>query len=278
MPVAMRGGGSKAKQSLLTWRLSLLRQQKSERSADSRCGVQKARLLFMRVNQPYGCFPYLHLIFVSPASEGERDEWSTAIRNAKAALLASLNVTHPNSTLSSSTSTNHLRKTLQALPHLPEDEQNRPRRGKVEHFVPAVWIPDGKTESCMRCGRPFGWRRRRHHCRLCGRCVCASCSGSVCWFQRVITGPTNITLRRSFTYVTQILKDLENLRALAMPAMKRFSRLSRPLGPPICLPRLELSHCQTFLPGSRRRLLRSLAHLHCSWPSTQVVRIVSSRA
>lgn len=122
--------------------------------------------------------------FVFSASEGERDEWSTAIRNTKAALLASLNVTRPNSTLSSSTSTNHLRRTLQALPHLPEDEQNRPRRGKVEHFVPAVWIPDGKSECCMRCGRPFGWRRRRHHCRLCGRCVCANCSGSVSWLQQ----------------------------------------------------------------------------------------------
>ncbi|KAI0271436.1 hypothetical protein BC834DRAFT_859463 [Gloeopeniophorella convolvens] len=115
---------------------------------------------------------------VYAASEDERDEWSTAIRNAKASLLASLNVTHPNSTLSSSASTNHLRRTLQALPHLPEDAEYLPKRGKVEHFVPAVWIPDGKTESCMRCGRTFGWRRRRHHCRLCGRCVCAGCSGS----------------------------------------------------------------------------------------------------
>ena len=130
------------------------------------------------VKSPFFAF----ILFVFPASEVERDEWSTAIRNAKAALLASLNVTHPNSTLSSSASTNHLRRTLQALPHLPEDAQNRPRRGRVEHFVPAVWIPDGKTECCMRCGRPFGWRRRRHHCRLCGRCVCASCSGSVCCF------------------------------------------------------------------------------------------------
>ncbi|KAI0307666.1 hypothetical protein B0F90DRAFT_1675982 [Multifurca ochricompacta] len=115
---------------------------------------------------------------VYAASESERDEWSTAIRNAKAALLASLNVTHPDSTLSSSASTNHLRRTLQALPHLPDDVRNQLRRGRVEHFVPAVWIPDGKTESCMRCGRPFSWRRRRHHCRLCGRCVCANCSGS----------------------------------------------------------------------------------------------------
>lgn len=113
------------------------------------------------------------------ASEEERDVWATAIRNAKASLLVSLNVTHPNSTLTSSASTTHLRQTLQALPHLPEEGGTKPKRGKVEHFVPAIWIPDGKTENCMRCAKSFGWRRRRHHCRLCGRLVCASCSGSV---------------------------------------------------------------------------------------------------
>lgn len=109
----------------------------------------------------------------------ERDEWSTAIRNTKATLLMAMNATHPNSTLTSSASTAHLRRTLQALPYAPSEEPSRPKRGKVEHFVPAIWIPDGKTESCMRCGRTFGWRRRRHHCRLCGRCVCSSCSGKV---------------------------------------------------------------------------------------------------
>ncbi|KAI1790987.1 hypothetical protein LXA43DRAFT_458642 [Ganoderma leucocontextum] len=108
--------------------------------------------------------------------EDERDEWVAAIRNAKSSLLVSLSVMQLNSTLTSSSSTNHLRRTLQALPYAPEDS-SKPKRGKVEHFVPAVWVPDGKAESCMRCGRTFGWRRRRHHCRLCGRCVCGSCSG-----------------------------------------------------------------------------------------------------
>ncbi|KAI0370022.1 hypothetical protein BV20DRAFT_967006 [Pilatotrama ljubarskyi] len=112
---------------------------------------------------------------VYAATDEERDEWITAIRNAKSSLLVSLSVMQLNSTLTSSASTNHLRRTLQALPYAPEDS-TKPRRGKVEHFVPAIWVPDGKTESCMRCGRTFGWRRRRHHCRLCGRCVCGSCS------------------------------------------------------------------------------------------------------
>ncbi|KIY44979.1 hypothetical protein FISHEDRAFT_67225 [Fistulina hepatica ATCC 64428] len=127
-------------------------------------------------------------------NERERDEWAAEIRQAKAQLLASLAVTHLNSTLTSSSSTNHLRRTLEALPYHPSDERlsgaspdskglrierqtgSAERRGKVDHWVPAIWIPDEKTEGCMRCGRPFGWRRRRHHCRLCGRCVCSICS------------------------------------------------------------------------------------------------------
>ncbi|TCD62196.1 hypothetical protein EIP91_007229 [Steccherinum ochraceum] len=110
------------------------------------------------------------------SNEEERDQWRDCIRDAKSSLLVSLNATNPNSTLTSSTSTQHLRQTLQALPYSPEEEEYKPKRGRVEHFVPAIWIPDGRTESCMRCGRTFGWRRRRHHCRLCGRCICATCS------------------------------------------------------------------------------------------------------
>lgn len=112
-------------------------------------------------------------------TEQDRNEWVSAIRAAKASLLVSLNVMHPNSTLASSSSTNHLRRSLQALPYLPDKDEVLPRRGKVDHFVPAIWVPDGKTETCMRCSRSFGWRRRRHHCRLCGRCVCGRCSEMV---------------------------------------------------------------------------------------------------
>ena len=132
-------------------------------------------------------------------TDEERDDWGSEIRQAKAQLLVSLNITNPNSTLTSSTSTNHVRRSLQALPFPLTDDRlgtvrasgdsshkgkkakdnKKERRGRVEHWVPAIWIPDGKTDGCMRCGKMFGWRRRRHHCRLCGRCVCAACSGRV---------------------------------------------------------------------------------------------------
>lgn len=113
-----------------------------------------------------------------PETEKERDEWVEAIRNAKLSLMISLNLMHQNSTLTSSEATTHLRRALQALPDTSKDEPNR-RRGHVDHFLPAVWVPDSKTDNCMRCSSGFGWRRRRHHCRLCGRCVCSSCSGKV---------------------------------------------------------------------------------------------------
>lgn len=135
---------------------------------------------------------------------------------------------NPNSTLTSSSSTNHLRRALQALPYLPNEEETRPKRGKVEHFVPAIWIPDGKTDSCMRCGRTFGWRRRRHHCRLCGRCVCAGCSGKVsplCIYLRFMNVELIIAcdiFRRS-SYMIPTRRILTNRQGLAKHAMTPFS-------------------------------------------------------
>ncbi|KAG5642916.1 hypothetical protein DXG03_001887 [Asterophora parasitica] len=57
------------------------------------------------------------------STEDERDEWCSTIRQAKAQLLVSLNITHPNSTLTSSSSTHHLRRSLQALPFPPSDDR-----------------------------------------------------------------------------------------------------------------------------------------------------------
>lgn len=146
------------------------------------------------------------------ATEEERDEWSIAIRHAKLSLLISLNAMHPNSTLTSSASTHHLRRSLQALPHSPEDDSRKPKRGKVEHFVPAIWIPDAKTESCMRCGRPFSWRRRRHHCRLCGRCICASCSAKVSIFPKASAVPmATLTPLPDFRYLGLCVGNLNKI-------------------------------------------------------------------
>lgn len=38
------------------------------------------------------------------------------------------------------------------------------------------WVTD--SPCCQRCDLPFNFYRRRHHCRRCGRCLCANCAPS----------------------------------------------------------------------------------------------------
>jgi hypothetical protein len=57
------------------------------------------------------------------ATEEEKDDWTSEIRGAKSQLFVSLNVTNPNSTLTSSASTNHIRRSLQALPFPPSNDR-----------------------------------------------------------------------------------------------------------------------------------------------------------
>lgn len=41
-----------------------------------------------------------------------------------------------------------------------------------------VWQPDESAKSCPLCHHDFKLWYRRHHCRKCGRVVCAGCSGN----------------------------------------------------------------------------------------------------
>ncbi|XP_040566284.1 uncharacterized protein [Lepeophtheirus salmonis] len=41
-----------------------------------------------------------------------------------------------------------------------------------------VWIPDRRVTMCQNCTVEFSVLVRRHHCRACGKVVCASCSGN----------------------------------------------------------------------------------------------------
>ena len=46
--------------------------------------------------------------------------------------------------------------------------------GLEQSVVP--WKKDEDEKRCVQCGRGFGVRRRRHHCRLCGGIICKQCS------------------------------------------------------------------------------------------------------
>jgi hypothetical protein len=38
------------------------------------------------------------------------------------------------------------------------------------------WMPDSQSKACTLCGAPFGFFRRKHHCRFCGKIFCHDCS------------------------------------------------------------------------------------------------------
>jgi len=49
--------------------------------------------------------------------------------------------------------------------------------GKLGDSAP-VWIPDQRVTMCQSCNTEFSLVNRRHHCRACGKVVCAPCSAN----------------------------------------------------------------------------------------------------
>ena len=43
-------------------------------------------------------------------------------------------------------------------------------------MIAPVWAPDSQSKVCTLCSSQFSMFNRRHHCRICGRLVCGSCS------------------------------------------------------------------------------------------------------
>ncbi|KAI2602170.1 VAC1 protein [Hypoxylon sp. NC1633] len=89
-----------------------------------------------------------------------------------------------------------LTKLTQLLAHPPEEAgasgggasllspmaAQRSQRKVIEQAV-VTWEDDGKVAKCPFCHQEFSWTFRRHHCRICGRVVCADpqtgCSSDV---------------------------------------------------------------------------------------------------
>lgn len=76
------------------------------------------------------------------------------------------------------------RATERALPRRPSLD-SLPNRGSREITLPQ-WEPDAGVSKCPICGTTFSFWYRKHHCRKCGRVVCANCS------------PHRITIPRQF--------------------------------------------------------------------------------
>ncbi|KAI9876500.1 MAG: hypothetical protein M1830_006366 [Pleopsidium flavum] len=70
------------------------------------------------------------------------------------------------------------------VPRRPSAGSTRDRRSR--EFVVPRWQLDSEVSKCPICGTQFSFWYRKHHCRKCGRVVCASCS------------PHRITIPRQF--------------------------------------------------------------------------------
>lgn len=63
---------------------------------------------------------------------------------------------------------------------------SRTGTGAYVEYTRPQWQPDAEVTKCPICGTTFSFWYRKHHCRKCGRVVCASCS------------PHRITIPRQF--------------------------------------------------------------------------------
>lgn len=70
-------------------------------------------------------------------------------------------------------------------PPLPLRTNTEPSRRGSDLVLPP-WQPDADVSQCPVCGKNFTFLYRKHHCRKCGRVVCAQCS------------PHRITIPRQF--------------------------------------------------------------------------------
>ena len=51
----------------------------------------------------------------------------------------------------------------------------------AQPLTPPKWTADRDAPRCELCKADFSMFNWRHHCRMCGRCVCADCSPSTSW-------------------------------------------------------------------------------------------------
>ena len=58
----------------------------------------------------------------------------------------------------------------------PRSPADRTAENAADEYHLPPWQPDAEVSECPICGRSFAFWFRKHHCRKCGRVVCANCS------------------------------------------------------------------------------------------------------
>ena len=72
------------------------------------------------------------------------------------------------------------------------------------------WQPDAEVTNCPICGTVFSFWYRKHHCRKCGRVVCASCSPHRITIPRqyIVRPPDSFDLPQSSITPSRVVVDL----------------------------------------------------------------------
>lgn len=58
----------------------------------------------------------------------------------------------------------------------PARRESDMSRRRSSDLMPPPWQPDAEVTKCPVCHQEFGFLFRKHHCRKCGRVICANCS------------------------------------------------------------------------------------------------------
>ncbi|CAD5219274.1 unnamed protein product [Bursaphelenchus okinawaensis] len=68
------------------------------------------------------------------------------------------------------------------------DQSSNDRKDFEKKTVP--WVDDSNVSNCKLCNAKFNITKRKHHCRLCGKIMCATCSQFLSFFSaRKLTNP-----------------------------------------------------------------------------------------
>ncbi|PWN21077.1 hypothetical protein BCV69DRAFT_298862 [Microstroma glucosiphilum] len=126
----------------------------------------------------------------------------------------------------------------------------------LEEYNAPAWVPDSRADRCMSCSETFGVWRRKHHCRLCGRVVCWSCSTKKFLIASYEEGKDDIVARAcdgcyESTFPSDS-PDLDSLREVGLEGV----RPAAPAGASTQRPD-SWTETQTLIPESHHRDLDS---------------------
>ncbi|GAM24147.1 hypothetical protein SAMD00019534_073220 [Acytostelium subglobosum LB1] len=103
--------------------------------------------------------------FLNAPSESEKQTWMRKLNDVINKYVIQINYQEQRQSLYEKRGSTTPREVLQELEALPKDQEG----------PNPTWLKDQLVKDCMTCSASFTMRRRRHHCRKCGKIYCTEC-------------------------------------------------------------------------------------------------------